>query len=54
MNGTKIIDNHLAGELAALRPHRGLRLTSYSSFDSRYLWFHFSKGQMTEVPTPDI
>ena len=35
-NGTKIT------ELAALRPIRGLRLTSYSSFNFRHLWLHFT------------
>ena len=29
-------------ELAALRPLRGLRLTSYSSFNFRHLWLHFT------------
>ena len=36
MNGTK------STELAALRPLRGLRLTSYSSFNFRHLWLHFT------------
>ena len=36
MNGTKIT------ELATLRPLRGLRLTSYSSFNFRHLWLHFT------------
>ena len=36
MNGAKIT------ELAALRPLRGLRLTSYSSFNFRHLWLHFT------------
>ena len=31
----------IAGELAALRPRKGLRLRSYSSFNFRHLWLHF-------------
>ena len=31
----------IAVELAASRPHSGLRLTSYSFFNFRRLWFHF-------------
>ena len=46
MNSTKIT------ELAALRPGRGLRLTSYSSLNFHHLWLQFSKGQMTEVLPP--
>ena len=48
MNGSKIT------ELAALRPGKGLRLTSYCSFNFRHLWLHFSEGQMTGVLTSDI
>ena len=36
MNSTKIT------EIAALRPLRGLRLTSYSSFNFRHLWLHYT------------
>ena len=36
MKGAKIT------ELAALWPLRGLRLTSYSSFNFRHLWLHFT------------
>ena len=54
MNGTKTIDSNWVGKPAALRPSRELRWTSYISFDFRFLWLHFSEGQMTEVLTPDI
>ena len=36
MSGTKIT------ELAALRPLRGFRLTSYSSFNFHHLWLHLT------------
>ena len=32
--------------LAAVRLRRGLRLTSYSSFNFRHLWLHVCKGQI--------
>ena len=43
-----------AGDLAALRSRRGLRFTSYSSFNSHHLWLHFSDASshsryMTEL-----
>ena len=48
MNSTNIT------ELEALRLRRGLRLTLYSSFNFCHLRLHFSRGQMTEVLSPDF
>ena len=38
---SQVVLSTIAGELAALRPRYGLRLTSYSSFNFRHLWLHF-------------